>query len=315
METEITTKENVDPTVFQEGKLVNSLMAKFKPDYNGPAINRSGVTPETAVIRLKGNVPETPVVHMKTQEEILENEALCEQYYNEAIELIRAFRLEYPSFPEEKLPTFTYRSVKKAKAVLPSTVKKNRDNLEVRLKALVKDAAVMAKTEVKEAEIKAEKISTKKIDKQKEEDDMADLDEINRANTQVGGKSIAVMDEFDPEDFDPDMEDFDEDEEDDGEVDDALAEVIYDIEHDGVEILVNQVESGGTPIPHVMAKMDRMKPVFISGWKDLFSLYPDDPIVKLIKSPGGKLGIIHARLALTLMADIYIAKKKRLAVK
>jgi len=291
-----------DPTVFAEGSLGKSLIERFKPKNDGPAINNSGI--QSGTVRT-GVIVEPPASHVKTQEEKLAEQALCEQYYNESQEVISKFKLDYPHFPTERIPLFKYKNAGKAKLVLPSTVKKNLDDLNKELKALQDEAEALEKSHKTEVETKYGNATEKKISEEKNKEDVDEMKQISIANTQVGVHTLAVEGDDDDEEFDDEEDDYDD-------VDDALANELYELEHDLWGIAVYFATKYDTPLPHVMPKVEALKELLISAYKDVLRDNPDDEVVKILKSPMSKLMIAHLRITITLVSDIYEAKKKSL---
>lgn len=297
-----------DPTVFAEGSLGKSLLDRFKPKNNGPAINNSGL-PAGGTVHT-GIIQEPSAPHVKTQEEKLADQALCEQYFNEAQQAITDFKLKYPIFPTERVSIFKYESVSKAKKVQSSTVKLHMDTLKSQLGLLSIEAEAMMKSHKAEIESKSESAVEKKISKEKNEEDVGIMKEISLANTQVGKQSIAVEgDDFD--DDDDSEEGFEEGE---VEVDAMLAEELYELEHDLFGIGNYFAAKYGTPIPRTMDKMESLKFLITDGFRDVLRNNPDDEVVKILKSPMSKLALAHLRILITLVSEIYESKNVKLTV-
>lgn len=301
--------KNKDPTIFEEGSLGKSLLDRFKPKNNGPAINNSGI-PAGGTVHT-GIIQEPSAPHVKTQEEKLADQALCEQYFNEAQQAITDFKLKYPIFPTERVSIFKYESVSKAKKVQSSTVKLHMDTLKSQLGLLSIEAEAMMKSHKAEIESKSESAVEKKISQEKNQEDVGIMKEISLANTQVGKQTIAV----EGDDFDDDSDD-DFDDEDGGgiDVDAALADELFELEHDLFGIIVYFSSKYGTPMPRVMNKVESLKFLLTDGYRDILKNNPDDEVVKILRSPMSKLALAHLRILITMVSDIYEAKNVKLTV-
>lgn len=289
---------NNDPSVFMNDpkanleKMVGSIGLG---NYTAPAINK-----------MAGNGTPDPNAKPKEKPPKLEGEALDadkklrKQYYDEAMDLAMKAKKEFPHLDTNMFPIFQYRTEMEAMAVKSGTVKKHRDNYEIKINSLKPKAQAEGKVE---AEILAAKGDAKVKEAVSNINQPSIADTIGRANASINQGTAFGMG---PQMAAPVQQ---------GEVmvslNDLAAKRAYDLEHAGLGLLIEYYDSGfiDPQFPSVIPTMEDSKEDIIEGYKDVVEAYPESEGTKLLKDPWAGLVIAHLKMIRAGLADHNANKK------
>lgn len=276
---------------------------------NQPAINLSTGTPNNGEINFLQSTGPANVLKEPTKSPIIsqqekdERQALSISISKEINDMLNDFRVKYPHFDGARLPINKYRTKSAAKPILPETLLEYKKEIGITLSKLEAEAEAQANGVKRQVTTQVETQVSKNIEQIQKGSDADELARVNNSLTMPPtGDNGTVIQSGMPANYAQERDYF-------------LCKSIYNCQYGLTNYGVSTYMSDAPEVQaEIMQDFADIEDDIVEGTMQVINLYPNDPIVQMLRGPFGILAVSYGGFAARSIARYTQAKKTRVQI-